>query len=524
MGDIDYSVYLVTGRDFLPPDIPYLQSLEEALKGGVTVVQVREKHADTGEFIQIAKDTKALCDKYNVPLIINDRVDVALVVGAAGVHLGQDDMPVAQARALLPTTTVIGVSCNTPEQVKVAVDHGADYVGIGSVYGTMTKKLTSPVVGVRGVGERLKVLDGTNVKAVAIGGIKSGNLWRTLHGAVSDSGHALDGVAVVSEIMASTEPRKTVEKLAKIVKSFKDEHMCVAEVRISSPALSKETVLDGVATLMRKIRNANPLVHQITNGVVATQSANITLAVGASPIMSAEAAEMEDLSKICNGLLINIGTMLATGVESARLAGVCANKNRKPIVFDPVGVGASAFRKGNVHAFLDQFQASVIKGNAGELAALAGTTEVSSKGVDSVGSGFKDPVSFVRNLALKERCVVVLTGPTDYISDGHSVVSLSNGTPTLGRITGSGCILGSCIASYCATAMHGEDVDLDGPLIHDRSFIAAIAGVLVLTVGAELAVEKHQVRGPGTFLPGLIDALWELSVEEVLSKAKLTIH
>jgi thiamine-phosphate diphosphorylase / hydroxyethylthiazole kinase len=139
-------------------------------------------------------------------------------------------------------------------------------------------------------------------------------------------------------------------------------------------------------------------------------------------------------------------------------------------------------------------------------------------------------------------CVVVLTGPVDYISDGHNVVSLRNGTPTLGQITGSGCILGSCIASYCAAAMHGADVDLNGPLVPDEMFVATISGcvdcmlsfcnrqmtrhasVLVLTIGAELAVEKYQVRGPGTFLPGLIDALWDLGPGEVLSRANVTVH
>ena len=104
-----------------------------------------------------------------MPVIIDDRVDIALAMGADGVHLGQTDMPVPIARALLPPGAIIGKTCNTPEHVRVAVAEGADYVGLGPVWGTLTKKVSSPVVGPKGIGEMLEVLDGTDVKAVAIG-------------------------------------------------------------------------------------------------------------------------------------------------------------------------------------------------------------------------------------------------------------------------------------------------------------------------------------------------------------------
>jgi thiamine-phosphate diphosphorylase/hydroxyethylthiazole kinase len=118
----------------------------------------------------------------------------------------------------------------------------------------------------------------------------------------------------------------------------------------------------------------------------------------------------------------------------------------------------------------------VIKGNAGELAALAGSSEAASKGVDSMG-GFKDPVAFTRQMARKERCIVVLTGETDYISDGRRVVMLKNGDPLLGKITGSGCMLGSCIASYCAAAntLASED-DYEGQLTRGGDFLSAAVG------------------------------------------------
>lgn len=534
MNDIDYSLYLVTGRELLPPGKDYFESLEESLQGGVTVVQIREKNTDTGEFIKIARASKVICDIYNVPLLINDRVDVALAINAHGVHLGQDDMPIALARKMLPKDAVIGVSCNNVDHVKAAVKDGADYVGIGAVWGTKSKSLTSPIIGVRGVGVILEVLDGTNVKALAIGGIKSTNLLRTLHGTVSSTGHALDGIAVISEIVSSTEPRRATETLANILSAFRADfpHPPGLDTRLTSDLyvtgdLSPEAVLEGVVQLLETIRGLNPLVHQITNTVVATQSANITLALGASPIMATEPREMEDLAKISGALLVNIGTLRGESFDGMKKGGFFANQSRKPIVFDPVGVGASAFRQETVNELLNTWQASVIKGNAGELAALAGTKEVDSKGVDSVGSGFKDPVSFVKALAKRERCVVVLTGATDYISDGLSVVSLKNGDAMLGKITGSGCVLGSCIAAFCATAAHlasDEEKKGDGKLAKGDMFLGAIAGVLVLTVAAELAVQREDVKGPGSFLSGLIDTLWALHSDDVQNLAKVSIE
>ncbi|KJA27567.1 hypothetical protein HYPSUDRAFT_62643 [Hypholoma sublateritium FD-334 SS-4] len=526
MSTPDYSLYLVTGRDLLPPNKDYLTSLEESLQGGVTIVQIREKDLETNEFIDIARQSKVVCDKYNIPLLINDRIDVALTIGAAGVHLGQTDMPVEQARRLLPPDAIIGVSCNTVAHVQEAVRARVDYIGIGAVWGTQTKKLTSPIIGVRGVGAMLEALAGTDIKAVAIGGIKSTNLLRTLHGAVSVSNRALDGVAVVSDIVASPEPKQAAERLRIIISRFQAYYSTHPNGLHTSQLLTSESILDSVGRLITELRNRSPLVHQITNTVVANQSANVTLALGGSPIMATEPHEMEDMTRISGALLVNIGTMRVENVEGMVLAGTFANKFRKPIVFDPVGIGASTYRKEGVRSLLDVWQASVIKGNAGELAALAGTTEVESRGVDSVGSGFKDPETFVANLAKRERCVVVLTGPVDYISDGQRVAVLRNGPDVLAKITGSGCMLGSIIASYCATAAQlaaQDPTSENGQLFKGDMFVAAITGVLVLTVAAELAVKRSDVKGPGTFLPGLIDSLWVLEPEHVQTLAMLSI-
>ncbi|KAF5393197.1 hypothetical protein D9757_000533 [Collybiopsis confluens] len=505
MTELDCSLYLVTGRALLPPDKDYFESLEQSLQGGVTVVQIREKDVDTAEFYDIALRSKQLCDKYKVPLIVNDRVDIALAVQASGVHVGQTDMPVPIA------------------QIEQAIQDGADYVGIGAVWATTTKNLSKPIVGVRGVGEMLQKLDGTSIKSVAIGGIKSSNLLRTLHGSVSSTNHALDGIAVVSEIMASPHPREAAAGLYELISAFRHSNSISNALSVRS-RYSAEFVIDGVVDLMNIVRERSPLIHQITNNVVIAQSANATIALGASPIMATTAQEMEDLSKISGSLLINIGTLVTSAYEGMMLAGTFANAHRTPIVFDPVGVGASEFRRSSVKNLLNTWQASVIKGNAAELAALVGSNEVESKGVDSLGSGFKDPVSFVRDLARKERCVVVLTGKTDYVSDGASVAVLSNGHGLLGNITGSGCMAGSCIASFCAAAVAQEGADPKEPkLVPGDVFLAAIGGILALTISAEMAAMRDDVKGPGTFLPALIDELSLLSAQCIRDRSRLQI-
>ncbi|KAK2464320.1 hypothetical protein APHAL10511_003777 [Amanita phalloides] len=522
---VDYSLYLVSGRALLPPGKLFLTALEEAIQGGLTVVQIREKDVETSDFLQIATASKSLCDKYNIPLIVNDRIDIALAVNANGVHLGQTDMPVSIARQLLPPGTVVGVSCNTVEQVRRAVKDGADYVGIGAIWPTTTKKLTSPIIGVRGVGPMLDVLAGTGVKAVGIGGIKTSNLLRTLYGSVSQTGAALDGVAVVSEIMASPLPMETAQKMRDIVRGFK-AGLC-ALMSGPRPGLwanpDAESIVEGVCKLVQEVRKSGPLIHQITNTVVATQSANVTLALGASPIMATEAREMEDLARISGALLVNIGTFTSSVKAGILSAGHFANLNRKPIVFDPVGVGATAFRKETVKELLDAFQVSVIKGNAGELSALAGSTEATSRGVDSTG-GFHNPISFVRALANRERSVVVLTGEVDYVSDGDRVVALRNGHNYFGQITGSGCILGSAIATYCAAAAATLDADqlsAGYKLVDGDMFLGAITGVLVLTIAGERAAETST---PGSFLATLMDRLWYITPANVRAHANLEVY
>lgn len=241
------------------------------------------------QFLQIASESKSLCKDYGVPLIINDRIDIALAVDADGVHLGQTDMPVHVARSLLPPGKILGVSCNNVDHVRKAVEDGVDYIGIGAVWATNTKQLTSPVLGVRAVGPLLAALDGTPVRAVAIGatqfdplvlcqlnvtpgGIKSCNILRTLQGSVSTTGHILDGVAVVSEIVASPEPSKSARKLKEAYLSWSNPTEKSDKV---SPSYTADTIKDGVVDLLRVIKETKPLIHQVTEFTCLTSRARL---------------------------------------------------------------------------------------------------------------------------------------------------------------------------------------------------------------------------------------------------------
>ncbi|CAE6441747.1 unnamed protein product, partial [Rhizoctonia solani] len=274
MTKIDYSLYLVTARDFLPPGKDYYESLEESIHGGVTIVQVREKKTDTRQFLEIARRTKQICDKHGVPMFVNDRVDIALAVGATGVHLGQSDMPVSTARKLLElghpeSPCLIGVTVHDVEEAKRAVLDGVDYVGVAAVWDTKTKDLARPAVGVRGVGDILDIVGDAGIPAVAIGGIKVHNALHTLHGAVGPiTGTALSGLAIVTEIVGAPDASVPAKALTKIINSrskhFHWPALCLAPNTSPSAALLAENA----GSLLTALRERSPLVHQITNNVV----------------------------------------------------------------------------------------------------------------------------------------------------------------------------------------------------------------------------------------------------------------
>lgn len=204
----DYSIYLVTDDGCLQGRA-LLDCVREALEGGVTLVQYRAKTASSAEMYDEALQLKALCDSFSVPLIINDRLDIAMAVGAAGVHLGQDDLPCTAARKLLGEDYIIGVSAHNPAEAKAALQSGADYLGCGAVFGTATKADVKKL-GTEGLAAICK---DKGLPVVGIGGVTA-DTYREVRAA------GADGAAIVSGILAQPDIRATVEAIARVSQEF----------------------------------------------------------------------------------------------------------------------------------------------------------------------------------------------------------------------------------------------------------------------------------------------------------------
>lgn len=204
----DYSIYLVTDDGCLQGRA-LIDCVREALEGGVTLVQYRAKTASSAEMYDEAMQLKALCDSFNVPLIINDRLDIAMAVGAAGVHLGQDDLPCAAARRILGEDYLIGVSAHNPAEARAALQSGADYLGCGAVFGTPTKADVQKL-STEGLAAICKA---KGLPVVGIGGVTADN-YREVRAA------GADGAAIVSGILAQPDIRTTVEAIAKVSQEF----------------------------------------------------------------------------------------------------------------------------------------------------------------------------------------------------------------------------------------------------------------------------------------------------------------
>ena len=203
---IDYSLYLVTDRD-LSRGRSTLSIVTEAVVGGVSCVQLREKCGSTRMFMEEARAIKGVLAAKKIPLIINDRVDVALAVGASGVHLGQSDMPIADARRLLPSGSIIGISVESLEDAVRAEGEGADYIGVSPVFSTPTKRDTAPPLGLSGV---RRIREAVGIPIVGIGGISSANGRDVI-----DAG--AHGIAVVSAIVSADDPRLAALSLKQAV-------------------------------------------------------------------------------------------------------------------------------------------------------------------------------------------------------------------------------------------------------------------------------------------------------------------
>ena len=209
--DLDYSLYLVTDRALMSTK-SLEEAVEQAIIGGCTMVQLREKEASSREFYDIARSIREITGKYRVPLVINDRLDVALAVNAEGAHIGQDDLPVFVARTLLGQGKLLGVSVGNREQALRAEAEGADYLGVGAMFATGTKTDAGLVT----MEELIRIRKAVTVPVVAIGGIDRETAGRF-------AGSGIDGFAVVSGILSQRDIRGAAAELSALFREIRKE-------------------------------------------------------------------------------------------------------------------------------------------------------------------------------------------------------------------------------------------------------------------------------------------------------------
>lgn len=257
---------------------------------------------------------------------------------------------------------------------------------------------------------------------------------------------------------------------------------------------------------LEQVKKGNPLVHNITNIVVAGDLADGLLAIGASPIMASALEEVAEMAENADVLVMNIGTLDAELVRAMKRAGTAANEAGKPVVLDPVGVGATSFRREVVAELLETIRFTAIRGNASEMAVLAGV-EWQGRGVDA-GSGYADQIEIARQVAKKHKTIAVLSGASDVISDGKRFAKITNGSSLLPRITGSGCLLSAVCGAFIAT------------LPIDAAYVACLEACASYAVASEFAEESLSAKNlPGSFRPAFLDALANWSKEAIQEHA-----
>ena len=261
-------------------------------------------------------------------------------------------------------------------------------------------------------------------------------------------------------------------------------------------------MIDPGATLA-VVRERKPLVHSITNYVVMNETANAVLALGALPVMAHAREEVAEMVGLAGALVLNIGTLSEPWIDAMLIAGRAARDRGVPVVLDPVGAGATAYRTETANRLLDELDVTVLRGNAGEVATLVGV-EAEVRGVESVGVG-GDPAALARGAARALGLVVTVTGAVDHVSDGERSATVANGHPLLASITGTGCMSTALTGCFLA----GKD----------DPFEAAVEALVAFGVAGEDAAAV--AAGPGSFHVALYDALAALDPATLTSRAKV---
>ena len=256
---------------------------------------------------------------------------------------------------------------------------------------------------------------------------------------------------------------------------------------------------------LARIRERTPLIHNITNLVAMNDTANVLLALGASPVMAHAMEEVREMVAYAGALVLNIGTLDEPWIEAMLAAGEEANARRIPVVLDPVGAGATRFRTAATERIRAAVKVAVVRGNAAELATIAGM-EAKIRGVDSVASGAPDVA--VRLAAIRFGGAAVVSGAVDYVADANRAAEVRNGHPLMGRITGSGCMATAIVGAFLA--------------VEPDPFLAGIEAMIAFGIAGELAAERS--AGPGTFRAQLIDAVAALDEATILERTRATVR
>ena len=463
----DLSLYLVTDRPLSGGrDMAWI--VREAAAGGVTMVQLREKECSTAEFIQLARELKAALAPLGIPLIINDRVDVALAVDADGVHIGQSDMPYATARKLLGSDKIIGLSVETMDEVIAANALDVDYIGISPVYATPTKTDTLTPFGLDGVDEVMRC---SRHRCVAIGGMNRDTVGEVI-------AHGVEGVAVVSAIVAAPSPREAAAELARIITgnrperseyseySEHSEHSEVSEnnsqFSIFNSQLKKVLTIAGSdsgggAGIQADIKSIS------ANGCFATSAITAITAQNTLGVNAVEGLSIDILEGQIEAVLSDIGTdsvkigMLHSAEVVRSVARLLRKYGIKDVVLDPVMVSTSG------HKLIEDSAIAVLKSDLMPLA------RVITPNIPEAEILLGEPIEKQGDLPAAARRLAQQYGVSVLLKAGHlvddelidifynnetgEVIELSARRVDTPNTHGTGCTLSSAFAAQLAKGL-----------------------------------------------------------------------
>jgi hydroxyethylthiazole kinase len=254
---------------------------------------------------------------------------------------------------------------------------------------------------------------------------------------------------------------------------------------------------------MEQIRNKAPLIHNITNYVVMSITADALIAIGASPVMAHALEEVEEMTGIAQALVINIGTLSDAWIKSMVKSGIEANRRNIPIIFDPVGSGATSYRTDTAKQLIKKIRPSVIRGNASEIRSLI-RSDSGTKGVDSLHTP-DDVINDAQELSSSTGCVVSVSGAVDLIVERDTVVRIANGHPLMSMVTGMGCTASAVTGAFMA--------------VNSSPFQAAIHAMGLMGIAGEIAAERSS--GPGSFRVNFLDALYNIQESDIKKRLKI---